>query len=151
MKKRIFMMLVAMVMMLGMVQTVFAEEVKVFNATGEIIFDHIGNDYYSISDARLEYSSQRLAFTFFIDGVEHSLILTVTGNTGSGTLDECEVEYDGVYQGIQYSYYYAFMFNDDYSKVNIKLGAGEFFMGGDLALGEVSSTEPEILQISTAL
>jgi len=148
MKKRILMLLMAVMMMLGMSQVVFANETKYFEAVGEINFTHGGDDFYSVSDARLEYSPDYLSFTFSIDGIEHNLVLTPIAGSGTGQFIQCDVEYDGVYQGVQYSYYYAFLFSDDYKSVSIKLGANGFFMGGDLELVETSeNVEPH--QVST--
>lgn len=148
MKRRIFMLLMAVVMLFGMSLTVFADEVKYYEGVGNICIYGEDDGRRSVSDAKLEYSLESLSLTYSIDGIEHSLVLTSIAGSSNGVNTSCDVEYDGVYKGIQYSYENAFIFSADKREVYIKLGAGDLLMDGYLELEEVVENV-ETHQIST--
>ena len=146
MKKRIFMLLMTVVMILGMSFTSMADEVKYYEGTGECVFDPYESNIYSLSNVKLEYSSEYMLFSFVADGVNHTLLLTPIAGSGSGPI-QCDAVYDGVNKGSYNDYYDVFSLNNN-TVTWIKIGVGDVYISGSLNLVEVS-TEPPIYQIST--
>jgi len=159
MKKRIFMLLMTMAMVLGMSLTVFADEVKYYEVTGNIYLEILDSEngrtiIHEATNGLLEYGSDYRYFTFSTSKGEHSLLVRIE-EVSEWQTDWQYSEFDGVFYGYRGDGY------DPFPTINGELegwkiaasdisGQGYYMALSELIFTEVESpTEPTIQQVST--